>query len=57
MRELSDPAIPAEVIGLRQWSDVIERLKRAHKGDVQVAVYPYAGIQHEVAVHDIPDDV
>jgi hypothetical protein len=50
MRELSDPAIPPEVIGVRQWSDSIERLKRAHKGDVQVAVYPYVGIQHEVAL-------
>jgi hypothetical protein len=30
-----------------QWADVIKILQERHKGTVQVAVYPYAGIQQE----------
>jgi hypothetical protein len=35
---------------------VLERLTREHRGDVEVAVYPYAGIQHGIARLDLPDD-
>jgi hypothetical protein len=56
-RELDHPYFPPEAIGLRSWSDVIGRLKREHRGDVKVAVYPYAGIQHGIAKLDLPDDV
>jgi nickel-dependent lactate racemase len=55
-REINDPLIPAEAVGVREWAGVLDRLKAAHKGDVEVAVYPCAGIQHEVATHDIPDN-
>jgi nickel-dependent lactate racemase len=30
-----------------KWADVIKILQRRHKGTVEVAVYPYGGIQHE----------
>jgi len=53
-RELDNPHFPPEAVGLRAWSDVIDRLRREHKGDVKVAVYPYAGIQHGIAVLDLP---
>jgi hypothetical protein len=55
-RDLLDPFLPPETIGARQWSDVIDKLKLEHKGDVEVAVYPYAGIQHVVAKVDLPED-
>jgi len=56
-RELSDPSMPPETIGCRAWADVVERLKKKHTGSaVEVAVYPAAGTQHEVATHDIPPD-
>ncbi len=29
------------------WADVIAKLQEWHKGDVRVAVYPYAGMQHQ----------
>lgn len=55
-RELDMMDVPPETVGLRKWADVIERLKREHKGDVEVAVYPYAGIQHGIATLDLPAD-
>jgi hypothetical protein len=48
-------SFPPGTVGIRSWAAVIEKLKSAHKGDVEVAVYPCAGIQHEMAVHDIPE--
>jgi lactate racemase len=30
-----------------KWSDVIAKLKQLHPGDPKVAVYPYAGMQHQ----------
>lgn len=30
-----------------KWTDVVAILKQRHKGDVKVAVYPYAGMQHQ----------
>jgi nickel-dependent lactate racemase len=56
-RELDNPYFPPEAVGIRSWTDVVERLKREHKGDVKVAVYPYAGMQHGIAALDLPDDV
>ncbi len=56
-RELDNPYFPPEAVGIRSWNDVVERLKREHKGDVKVAVYPYAGMQHGIAALDLPDDV
>jgi len=56
-RELDGPYLPPEAAGLRSWSEVVERLRREHKGDVHVAVYPYAGMQHGPAVLDLPDNV
>jgi hypothetical protein len=29
-----------------RWADVLEALRARHHGDVRVAVYPYAAIQH-----------
>ncbi len=56
-RELGDPALPPEIIGVRVWDEVLSRLKKAHPGNnVEVAVYPAAGIQHALATHDIPPD-
>jgi nickel-dependent lactate racemase len=56
-RELGDPALPPEIIGVRVWDEVLSRLKKAHTGNnVEVAVYPAAGIQHAMATHDIPPD-
>lgn len=56
-RELADPSIPPETVGCRAWEEVVERLKKKHgEGTVEVAVYPAAGLQHAVAVHDIPPD-
>jgi len=52
-RELAHPYFPPEAVGMRDWSDVVEALRRAHKGDVKVAVYPYAGIQHGIAKVDL----
>jgi nickel-dependent lactate racemase len=56
-RELDHPAFPPEAVGLRSWSEVLERLKHEHRGEVEVAVYPYAGIQHGIARLDLPDEV
>jgi len=56
-RELDNPYFPPEAVGLYAWEDVIARLKREHRGDVKVAVYPYAGIQHGIATLDLPDHV
>ena len=56
-RELGDPALPPELTGVRTWDAVLDRLKKAHKGNsVEVAVYPAGGIQHAMATHDIPPD-
>jgi hypothetical protein len=30
-----------------RWGDVIAKLKELHPGDPKVAVYPYAGMQHQ----------
>jgi len=30
-----------------KWTDVIAKLKQLHPGDPKVAVYPYAGMQHQ----------
>jgi hypothetical protein len=30
-----------------KWADVMRILQERHKGSVQVAVYPYGGMQHE----------
>jgi lactate racemase len=56
-RELDNRYFPPEAVGMTAWADVIERLKREHKGDAEVAIYPYAGIQHGVGVLDLPDHV
>jgi len=53
-RELDNPYFPPATVGLRSWNEVLKRLKREHKGDVHVAVYPYAGLQHGPAVLDLP---
>jgi nickel-dependent lactate racemase len=50
------PAISPDMIAVRSWDEVIAHLKKQHKGDVQVAVYPYAGIQHEVGITDLPEE-
>jgi len=56
-RELDNPYFPPEAVGLRSWDEVLEQLSREHKGDVEVAVYPYAGIQHGIARLDLPDNM
>ena len=56
-RELSNPRIPPETAGMRKWDDIIQSLRKVHKGDVSVAVYPYAGIQHGIARLDLPEGV
>jgi len=56
-RELDHLSFPPEAVGCRSWADVVARLEREHKGDVNVAVYPYAGLQHGVATLDLPDNV
>lgn len=55
-RELDNPYFPPEAVGLRSWEEVLERLTREHRGGVEVAVYPYAGIQHGIARLDLPDE-
>jgi hypothetical protein len=55
-RELDNPYFPPEAVGLRSWGEVLVRLEREHRGDVEVAVYPYAGIQHGIARLDLPDE-
>ena len=37
-----------------QWQEVVERLQKQHRGDLRVAVYPYAPIQHPPLVLDGP---
>jgi hypothetical protein len=54
-RELDNPYFPPEAQGCTSWADVVDKLKREHKGDVSVAIYPYAGMQHGVAVLDLPN--
>ena len=56
-REVNNFNFPPETQGFRTWKDIVDRLKREHKGDVQVAVYPYAGMQHGIAKLDLPDNV
>jgi nickel-dependent lactate racemase len=55
-RELDNPYFPPEVVGLRSWDEVLARLTREHRGDIEVAIYPYAGIQHGPARLDLPDE-
>lgn len=52
-RELDNPYLPPEAVGLRSWSNVVDRLRREHRGDMEVAIYPYAGIQHGIATLDL----
>ena len=52
-RELAHPYFPPEAQGMRNWNDVVEALRREHKGDVKVVVYPYVGIQHGIAKVDL----
>jgi hypothetical protein len=54
-RELDNPYFPPEAQGVRSWSEVVVALRKRHKGDAKVAIYPYVGIQHGPAVLDIPD--
>jgi hypothetical protein len=51
-RELENPYFPPEAVGCLEWSDVVARLKARHKGDAEVAVYPYVGMQHGPAKLD-----
>lgn len=53
-RELDNFAFPPEAQGCTRWSQVLEKLRKQHKGDATVAVYPYAGLQHGMATVDIP---
>ena len=40
---------PAGTMFATKWEEVIQFLKERHKGTgIQVAVYPYAGLQHQV---------
>ncbi len=55
-RELDHPYFPPEAVGVTSWKDVMSALTRKHKGDVKVAVYPYAGIQHGPARLDYEGD-
>ena len=48
--------IGSQYEGVREWKDVVEKLKSKHSGDVKVAVYPYAGMQFEVGATDVPDE-
>jgi nickel-dependent lactate racemase len=54
-RELDNPYFPPEAVGIRSWDEVLSRLRREHRGDVGVAIYPYAGIQHGIARLDLPE--
>jgi hypothetical protein len=38
---------PRETQFCDRWADVVESLRARHPGDVRVAVYPYAAIQHQ----------
>lgn len=38
---------PADTYFCDNWDDVIKILQDRHKGDAKVAVYPYAGMQHQ----------
>jgi nickel-dependent lactate racemase len=55
-RELDHPYFPPETVGVRSWDEILDRLQREHRGSVEVAVYPYAGIQHGIAKLDLPPD-
>jgi hypothetical protein len=40
---------PAGTMFATKWEEAIQFLKERHKGSgIQVAVYPYAGLQHQV---------
>ncbi len=47
---------PPETVPLGRWKDVIARLSREHKGEVEVAVFPYGARQHPVLKLDLPDN-
>ena len=55
-RELDNPMFPPESVGCTSWQQVLEHLKREHKGDATVGVYPYVGIQHGIAKLDRPEE-
>ena len=38
---------PRDTYFCEHWADVIKLLQERHKGDAKVAVYPYAGMQHQ----------
>jgi nickel-dependent lactate racemase len=54
-RELDHPYFPPETVGVRTWDEVLAKLQREHRADVEVAIYPYAGIQHGIAKLDLPE--
>ncbi len=56
-RELDNPMFPPEAVGCTSWQDVVGQLKKQHKADATVAIYPYVGIQHGIATLDLPDGV
>lgn len=37
---------PSGTVFTRTWADTVEAVRKAQRGDVQAALYPYAGIQH-----------
>ena len=39
---------------VRKWEDALALLKKAHGNSTSVAVYPYAGSQHEPITMDSP---
>ena len=47
---------PRGTVFAQQWDDVVETLRKRHRGDAWVAVYPYAPIQHPPLALDEPAD-
>jgi hypothetical protein len=45
---------PADTIFSQNWADVIKLMQNRHVGNVRVAVYPYAAIQHTETRLDEP---
>ena len=37
---------PARTVFTRTWADTVVAIRKAHRGEARVALYPYAGIQH-----------
>jgi nickel-dependent lactate racemase len=46
-RNMRDSTRRGETTFCDKWEDVIAKLKELHPGDPMVAVYPYAGMQHQ----------